>query len=90
LPNCYSSTEQQRNSNEYLKQSDKSKGSGWNYSSMPSSKPRITLEAIEGLKAVNELTMAHKVHTIQIHQWKKQVFDELLGIFSSQRTRSQK
>jgi putative transposase len=53
-------------------------------------KARVALEAIKGLKTVNELATEHGVHPTQIHQWKKQVLDELPGIFSSRRAQSQK
>ncbi len=53
-------------------------------------KARVALEAIKGLKTVNELATEHGVHPTQIHQGKKQVLNELPGIFSSRRAQSYK
>ena len=53
-------------------------------------KARVALEAIKGLTTVNEMATEHWVHPTQIHQWKKQALDELPGIFSSRRAKSQK
>lgn len=53
-------------------------------------KAKVALEAIKGLKTVNELASEYGVHPTQIHQWKKQVLDELPQVFSSRRAQSQK
>lgn len=53
-------------------------------------KAKVALEAVKGLKTVNELASEYGVHPTQIHQWKKQMLDELPGIFSSRRTHQQK
>ena len=53
-------------------------------------KAKVALEAIKGLKTVNELASEFGVHPTQIHQWKKQALDELPGIFSSRRAQNQK
>jgi putative transposase len=53
-------------------------------------KAKVALEAIKGLKTVNELATEYSVHPTQIHQWKKQVLDELPQVFSSRRAQSQK
>jgi len=50
----------------------------------------LTQIAIKGLKTINELSSEHGVHPSQINQWKKQVLDELPGIFSSRRSQNQK
>ncbi|MBF2048676.1 MAG: hypothetical protein IGS54_15180 [Elainella sp. C42_A2020_010] len=49
----------------------------------------MVIEAIKGLKTVNELASEYVVHSIQIHQWKKQALDELPQIFSSRRAHHQ-
>jgi transposase len=36
-------------------------------------KAKVALEAIKGLKTLNEISSAYGVHTTQITQWKKQV-----------------
>lgn len=53
-------------------------------------KAKVALEAIKGLKTVNELASEYGVHPTQIHQWKKQVLDELPQVFSSRRAQNQK
>ena len=53
-------------------------------------KSKVALEAIKGLKTVNELSSEYGVHASQINQWKKQVLDELPGIFSSRRAQGRK
>ena len=53
-------------------------------------KAKVALEAIKGLKTVNELATEYGVHPTQIHQWKKQVLDELPGLFSSRRAQTQR
>jgi transposase-like protein len=46
-------------------------------------KAKVALEAIKGLKTVNELSSNYGIHASQINQWKNQMLDELPGIFSS-------
>jgi transposase-like protein len=50
-------------------------------------KARVALEAIKGIKSMSELASEYAVHPNQISQWKKQVLEELPGIFSEKRTR---
>jgi transposase-like protein len=45
-------------------------------------KARVALEAIRGDRTMAELATAYGVHPVQISKWKKQVLDELPGIFS--------
>ena len=53
-------------------------------------KAKVALEAIKGLRTINELSSEYEVHPSQVNQWKKQVLDELPGIFSSRRIQNQK
>lgn len=53
-------------------------------------KAKVALEALKGLKTVNELASEYGVHPTQIHQWKKQLLEEVPGIFSSRRAHHQK
>jgi putative transposase len=48
-------------------------------------KAKVDLEAIKGLKTVNELASEYGVHPTQINQWKKQALQEFPQIFSSRR-----
>jgi putative transposase len=45
-------------------------------------KAKVALEAIKGLKTLNEISSEYGVHTTQITQWKKQMLDELPQIFA--------
>ena len=51
-------------------------------------KARVALEAIKGIKSMAELSSEYAVHPNQISKWKKQVLEELPGIFSEKRTRN--
>lgn len=53
-------------------------------------KAKVALEAIKGQRTLNEIAGEYGVHPGQIIQWKKQVLDELPGLFSSKRSRDAK
>ena len=56
-------------------------------------KAKVALEAIKGQKTANEIASEYAVHLTQIAQWKKQVLDELPGLFAqpgSRRERARK
>lgn len=53
-------------------------------------KAKVALEAIKGLKTLNELASQYEVHPNQITQWKKQVLEEVPQIFSTRRAQAQK
>ena len=46
-------------------------------------KAKVALDALRGLKTVNELAALHKVHPTQISLWKKQLFDGAAGVFET-------
>ena len=50
-------------------------------------KARVALEAVKGIKSMYELASEYEVHPNQISKWKKQVLEELPGIFSDRRKR---
>ncbi len=53
---------------------------------------KVALEAIKGLKTINEISSEYGVHPTQITQWKKQVLDELPQVFThsvSERAKSE-
>lgn len=50
-------------------------------------KGRVALEALRGEKSMAELASLYEVHPNQIGQWKKQLLEEIPGIFSKKRTR---
>ena len=53
-------------------------------------KAKVALEALKGLKTINELASEHSVHPTQINQWKKQVLDALPDLFSNRKSQRQK
>jgi putative transposase len=53
-------------------------------------KARVALEAVRGEKTIAQLSSEYKVHSNQIRQWKKKLLEELPGIFSDRRKRSEK
>ena len=52
-------------------------------------KAKVALEAVKGLKSSAELASQFGVHPSQIAKWKKQVLEELPGVFSSRRARQE-
>jgi len=53
-------------------------------------KAKVSLEAVRGLKTVNEIAARYEVHPTQVVQWKKQVIEEIPNIFSSSREKRAK
>ena len=53
-------------------------------------KAKVALEAIQGLKTVNELASQYGVHPTQISKWRKQVLEALPEVFSNGHKRVQK
>ena len=51
-------------------------------------KARVALEAIKGIRTVNEIAAEHGIHPSQVNAWKKQALSELAGIFSSRRQKA--
>lgn len=52
-------------------------------------KAKVALEAIKGEKILAQIASQYKVHVNQIRQWKKRVLEELPGLFSRKREKSQ-
>ena len=52
-----------------------------------SSKARVALDAVKGLKTVNELASTYGVHPTQITHWKHQLQKEVPDIFSARRAK---
>lgn len=48
-------------------------------------KARVALEATKDIKTLNELASQYGVHAGQISQWKKQLLENVTGIFSTQK-----
>ena len=51
----------------------------------PEFKAKVGLEAIHGVKTVNEIGQAYGVHPVQVGQWKKAILDQAGTLFESKR-----
>ena len=52
-------------------------------------KATVALEAIRGLRTINEIASEHGVYPNQISKWKKQALESLPDVFSSNHKRLQ-
>ena len=52
-------------------------------------KAKVALEAIKGEKTLSQIASQYKIHANQIRQWKQRVLEELPGLFSRKREKSQ-
>jgi len=52
-------------------------------------KAKVALEALRGLRTINEISTEYGVHPNQISKWKKQALESLPDLFSNGRSRSQ-
>jgi len=48
-------------------------------------KAKVALEAAKEIKTLNELASQYEVHSVQISQWKKQLLENLAGVFSARK-----
>ncbi len=52
-------------------------------------KAQVVLEAIKNQRTIAEIASEYGVHANQISKWKKHVLDELPGLFSNKREKTQ-
>lgn len=50
-------------------------------------KAKVALEAIKGLRTINEIAAEYEIHPNQVTKWKKQVLEDLPNIFSNGRAK---
>lgn len=50
----------------------------------------VALEAAKGVETVNQIAGKYEVHPSQVSQWKRQLLDEGIGVFSSAREQTQR
>ena len=50
-------------------------------------KSKVGLEAIRGIKTVNEIGQDHGVHPAQVGQWKKEILEQAGTLFETKRGR---
>lgn len=48
-------------------------------------KAKVALEAAKEIKTLNELASQYEVHSVQISQWKKQLLENISGVFSTRK-----
>lgn len=48
-------------------------------------KAKVALDAAKEIKTLNELASQYEVHSVQISQWKKQLLENIAGVFSVQK-----
>ena len=48
-------------------------------------KAKVGLEAIHGLKTINQIAQAHGVHPVQVGQWKKEILERAGSLFEGKR-----
>ena len=48
-------------------------------------KAKVGLEAIQGLKTVNQIAQDHGVHPTQVGQWKKEILERAGSLFEGHR-----
>jgi transposase-like protein len=53
-------------------------------------KLKVALEAVKGLKTINEIASEYNLHPNQVSGWKKQLLEEGVTIFSSHAARQQR
>lgn len=51
----------------------------------PEFKAKIGLEAVRGVKTINEIAQAHGVHPVQVGQWKKEILGSARELFDTKR-----
>ena len=48
-------------------------------------KEKVAIEAIRGIKTVNEIAQQFEVHPTQVSQWKKELQEQAAGLFEGKR-----
>ncbi len=48
-------------------------------------KAKVGLEAIHGVKTVNQIAQDHGVHPVQVGQWKKEILERAGSLFEGKR-----
>ncbi len=52
----------------------------------PSFKAKVALSAVKEIRTVSELSSQFKVHSTQIHQWKRQLLERAQEVFENGRS----
>lgn len=51
----------------------------------PEFKAKVGLEALRGLKTINEIGLEYGVHPVQVGQWKKEIQEQAKTLFEGKR-----
>ena len=51
----------------------------------PELKAKVALEAVRGLKTINEIGQEYGVHPVQVGQWKREVQEQAKTLFQTRR-----
>ena len=51
----------------------------------PEFKAKVGLEALRGMKTINEIGQAHGVHPVQVGLWKKAIQEQAMTLFEGKR-----
>ena len=51
----------------------------------PEFKARVGLEALKGVKTINEIGQEYEVHPVQVGQWKKAIQEQAKSLFEGKR-----
>jgi len=46
-------------------------------------KARVALEALKGIKTINQIAQEEGLHPVQVSTWKKELQEGLVGVFAS-------
>ena len=52
---------------------------------LPEFKAMVGLEAVQGVKTINEIAQDYGVHPVQVSQWKKEIQDQVKTLFEGKR-----
>ncbi len=53
-------------------------------------KAKVALEAVKGIKTINEIASKFQIHPNQVTKWKKELLAELPSLFSKKRGRKKR
>jgi putative transposase len=52
-------------------------------------KAKVALEAMKGLRPINEIAEQYQIHPVQVQQWKKQLLDSVPSAFARKREKAE-
>ena len=52
---------------------------------LPEFKAKVGLQALRGVKTINEIAQDYRVHPVQVSQWKKEIQEQAKSLFEGKR-----